>query len=173
PPDDDLSRDWLLRHGCAAALAVTLKERSSATVTLEFSEAKVTKCLQNYILSDRSINHSSNEVKTLVASFSAFLARSVAPPSSAKLLPPPYLRALVPALVNGTKEKNTIVRSSSESALVEVLWLRHGDDLQKECLETLEEGAREALSDVIVKVLRRVANQPEGKEEELDETVLT
>jgi hypothetical protein len=36
----------------------------------------------------------------------------------------------------------------------------------------LESGARDALSDVITKVLQRVANQPEGKEESIDNTLL-
>lgn len=40
-------------------------------------------------------------------------------------------------------------------------------------MNLLEIGARESLSDVITKVLRKVAIQPEGKEEELDDTLLT
>ena len=38
--------------------------------------------------------------------------------------------------------------------------------------QLLDSGARDALSDVISKVLQRVANQPEGKEETIDNTVL-
>lgn len=41
------------------------------------------------------------------------------------------------------------------------------------CLNLLDIGARESLSDVISKVLRKVANQPEGKEEDLDDTLIT
>jgi len=57
-------------------------------------------------------------------------------------------------LVNGTKEKNSAVKSSSESALVAVLHLRDVEDKsgQQKCLEVLDTGARDALSDVIVKV---------------------
>ena len=47
-----------------------------------------------------------------------------------------------------------------------MLHLREADKSgQTECLQVLDTGARDALSDVIVKVLQRVANQPEGKEE--------
>jgi hypothetical protein len=57
-------------------------------------------------------------------------------------------------LVNGTKEKNSAVKSTSESALVAVLHLRNAEDKsgQKKCLDVLDSGARDALSDVIVKV---------------------
>lgn len=37
----------------------------------------------------------------------------------------------------------------------------------------LDVGARESLSDVVSKVLRKVLSQPEGKIEELDDTLLT
>lgn len=41
------------------------------------------------------------------------------------------------------------------------------------CLSLLDAGAQESLTDVISKVLRKVANQPETKEEELDDTLVT
>jgi hypothetical protein len=37
----------------------------------------------------------------------------------------------------------------------------------------LDVGARESLSDVVSKVLRKIMSQTEGKEEELDDTLLT
>jgi hypothetical protein len=74
--------------------------------------------------------------------------------------------------VNGTKEKNSVVKANSELALVAVLHLRQGEEFQQKCMAMLDVGARESLSDVIGKVLRKIANQPEGKEEELDDTLL-
>ena len=44
-------------------------------------------------------------------------------------LSPEVLRVVVPALVMGTKEKNTMVRAASELAIVMLLRLRHGDQL--------------------------------------------
>ncbi len=38
-------------------------------------------------------------------------------------------------LVNGTKEKNSAVKSSSESALVAVIGMRTGQEGQKKCLQ--------------------------------------
>lgn len=37
----------------------------------------------------------------------------------------------------------------------------------------LDVGARESLSDVVSKVLKKILHQPEGKEEDLDDTLLT
>lgn len=45
--------------------------------------------------------------------------------------------------------------------------------LFQRCMNLLDIGARESLSDVISKVLRKVANQPEGKDEDIDDTLLT
>ncbi|CAH0604472.1 unnamed protein product [Chrysodeixis includens] len=69
----------------------------------------------------RSMNHSSNEVKQLMARASSMLGREA--PLGASGPGADVLRALLPALVNGTKEKNTYVRANAESALRAVLRL--------------------------------------------------
>ena len=43
----------------------------------------------------------------------------------------------------------------------------------QKCLDILDVGARESLSDVVNKVLRKILHQPEGKDEEIDDTLLT
>lgn len=68
------------------------------------------------------MNHSSNEVKQLLAQTVNFLVKS-----SEKTLPNNLVKAIIPQLVNGTKEKNTIVKANSEYALVAVLKLREDD----------------------------------------------
>merc|ERR1719361_580750 len=117
----------------------------------------------------KTLKHSSNDVKQLAAVVSAFLAKSIFDRkptiSDGGLLPPDLLRSLLPLLVNGTKEKNSTVKSCSESALVNILRLRQkGENGVKECLQILDGGAREALQDVITRVLLKAANQPEGRE---------
>ena len=82
----------------------------------------------------KMMNHSSNDVKLLVTSMATHLSKS-APVAAGELLPAPdFLRVLVPMLVNGTKEKNSAVKSSSETALVAVMAMRHGGEGQKKCL---------------------------------------
>lgn len=73
------------------------------------------------------MNHSSNEVKQLLATVCSMLAKTVPPQQMA----PELLRLLIPMLVNGTKEKNSYVKASSEFALVSVLRLRQGDETQQ------------------------------------------
>ncbi|PSN31349.1 eIF-2-alpha kinase activator GCN1, partial [Blattella germanica] len=200
---DDLPLDWTLRHGRSAALSVALKEAAAQIYTDDYKEKickvllaylmadrvpiamnGVRGCgylFQHLMLTSqplpqqllapfvRSMNHSSNEVKQLLARVCSFLAKTVPPQQMA----PEILRLLIPMLVNGTKEKNSYVKANSEFALVSVLRLRQGDETQQRCMNLLDVGARESLSDVISKVLRKVANQPEGKDEDLDDTLLT
>ena len=48
------------------------------------------------------------------------------------------------------------------------------DDQQfaQQCLQKLDSGAKESLQETMSKVLQRVAKQPEGKEEDIDNTFL-
>lgn len=70
------------------------------------------------------MNHSSNEVKQLTARAVSLVARDC---GAEVRWPPELLRAALPALVNGTKEKNTVVRANSEIALRAVLRLQQDD----------------------------------------------
>ena len=113
------------------------------------------------------MNHASNEVKQSAAAASIYLSKSMQ-----TRLPISVMKALVPLLVNGTKEKNTMVKANSEQALVCVLRLREPED--ETCaslLEQLDPGPRESLQDCIHKVLKRTLAQPEAKEEEFDDTL--
>ncbi|XP_021942062.1 eIF-2-alpha kinase activator GCN1, partial [Zootermopsis nevadensis] len=200
---DDLPLDWTVRHGRSSALSVALKEASPQIYTDDYKDKicrvllayltgdrvpiamnGVRGCgylFQHLMLTGqplpqqlltpfvRSMNHSSNEVKQLLATVCSMLAKTVPPQHMA----PELLRLLIPMLVNGTKEKNSYVKACSEFALVSVLRLRQGDETQQRCMNLLDIGARESLSDVISKVLRKVANQPEGKDEDIDDTLLT
>lgn len=195
------SEEWTLRHGCSVTLAVALKQAPERLLTEEWTDAVIATLIK-YLTADRvpivlsgvratgqflrymlqesdnlpqpllaafskCLNHSSNEVKQLVAQTCQWVCREPSRPT------PQLLRALVPQLVNGTKEKNSMVRASSEAALVSLLRLRGGSNSGlQECLAVLDTGAREALEDVHARVLRRVAQQPQPKEEEdLDDTV--
>ncbi|XP_013182147.1 PREDICTED: translational activator GCN1 isoform X1 [Papilio xuthus] len=200
------AEDWLLQHGRSCALFVALKESPQEIYREPFlervertllthlaSERAPVACnavrgigylarhllqhdrpLPHNLLSQfvRSMNHSSNEVKQLMARASALLGREAPLEACGGEL----LRALLPALVNGTKEKNTYVRANSELALRAVLRLPHDEHFHQKCLVLLEEGAREALSDVVARVLRRAhgdARDARDRDEDLDCTLLT
>ena len=63
----------------------------------------------------------SNDFKGLAPQILTYLGKSVS-----HALPADTLRMVVPMLVNGTKEKNTMIRVSSEFRLMALLRLGHG-----------------------------------------------
>ncbi|XP_012138450.2 lethal (3) 80Fj isoform X1 [Megachile rotundata] len=200
---NDTSVDWMLRHGRSAALFVALKESPTTiyndkekdrvcTVILSYLAADRVQIVMNgvracgylfqYLMNEarpipqqilspfvRSMNNNSNDVKQLLARVCIHLARNIPP----EKMSPELLKSLLPMLVNGTKEKNGYVKANSELALIAVLRLRQGEEEHQRCMAFLDAGARESLSDVVSKVLRKVLSQPEGKIEELDDTLLT
>merc|ERR1719384_874317 len=196
---DETSADWTVRHGRSATLAVLMAQ--SPVTTAPFKD-KVSKTILSHMSGDhvnivtngvrsagylildnvansissppeivtpfvRSMNHSSNDVKILVAQMISLLAKS-----QTSLLPTDLLKPIVPTLISGTMEKNSMVRSCSETALVDVLQLRKGPQGQSEVLVLLDTGARESLTEIISKSLTKLATQQEDKSTDLDDTLL-
>uniref|UniRef100_A0A6P7FRK7 EIF-2-alpha kinase activator GCN1-like n=1 Tax=Diabrotica virgifera virgifera TaxID=50390 RepID=A0A6P7FRK7_DIAVI len=200
---DDSSANNTLKEGRGSALTVALKEAavslwdeqyrakliqtllsqlSSQSVVI--NQIAIRSCgylLQFLLMSEepipsnllvpfvRAMNNNSNDVKQLLARVSFHLAKIIPP----EKMSADMLKMLIPTLVNGTKEKNTYVKANSEIALIALLRLKDGDSMLQKCLGILDAGARESLSDVVSKVLKKIMSQPEGKEEELDDTLLT
>jgi len=195
---DTNTLDWTVRHGRSAVLQVVLGS-SPKTV---FKEDTLIKTVLSHLSADRvpivsngvrsagyllahclqtgeslppeiltplvkTMNHSSNDVKVLVAQISSHLAHC-----QPGLLPHTMLKAILPMLVNGTMEKNSMVKSCSETALVDVLLMRKGPQGQNQALPLLDSGIRDTLNDIISKSLTKLATQPEGKEMVLDDTLL-
>ncbi|XP_043189397.1 eIF-2-alpha kinase activator GCN1-like isoform X4 [Amphibalanus amphitrite] len=199
--DDDAMLDWTVRHGRSAALYVALKSAPDQVLTEDW-EKKTARVIVNYMQSDRpplvmnglraagymlrhqlaagraagsplatplvrAINNNSNEVKQLSAQVVELLAVSREQP-----LPAELARLVIPMLVNGTKEKNTVVRTCAESALVAVLRLKEGEATQEEMLAMLDSGARDSLQEVISKVLRKDVTAVQ-QIRDLDETLIS
>lgn len=200
---EESNEDWTQRHGKLTALFVALKECPATVYTPEYevkicksiatnitsdkvpiasNAIRAAGYLFQYTMNQaiplpqivvtpfvRAMNHASNEVKQLLAKVCTYLAKVV----PADKTPAEFLRLLIPMLVNGTKEKNGYVKSNSEIALIAILRLRSGDETHQKCLQILDAGARDSLTEVVSKVLRKVAMLPAGKEEELDDTILS
>ncbi|KAG0719254.1 eIF-2-alpha kinase activator GCN1 [Chionoecetes opilio] len=92
--------------------------------------------------------------------------------SGGTLLPVEMAKPLIPMLVNGTKEKNQVVRSSAEMALIAMLQLKEGDQGSQVMLGALEAGGRDSLNEVITRSLRR-ATYISVTAAEIDPTLLT
>lgn len=200
---NDDTDDWTSKHGKSAALFVALKEAPSVVFVPKYETKLYKTITQNIVSEKvpiasnsiraigylfehcmvqglplpqaiippfvRAMNHTSNEVKQLLAKTCNYLAKVI----PAEKVPPELLKAIIPMLVNGTKEKNGYVKSNSEIALIAILRLRTGEETYRKSLQILESGARDSLSEVVTKVLQKVAVQPVGKEEELDDTLLS
>ncbi|KAK3760896.1 hypothetical protein RRG08_042111 [Elysia crispata] len=80
--------------------------------------------------------------------------------------------SLVPALVVGTKEKNTLVRTCCEGALLSILKLRHGEETYQAILSSLDSGMQDSLKEVVSRSVKKLAAQPESPVEEIDDTIL-
>lgn len=89
------------------------------------------------------------------------------------MIPVSILRSLVPLLVNGTKEKNSVVRVNSEQALVALFNLKDSDsNLLNKCIKCLDAGAAESLQDCVLKIRRNIS-KIDLKEEKFDDTLLS
>ncbi|XP_015788381.1 eIF-2-alpha kinase activator GCN1-like [Tetranychus urticae] len=200
--EDEPTSYWNRRHGQSVALRIALKEAPERMLKPEWEEKVVKHILaqlatdripvvcsgvkscayvflykipkddqlpQNLVSSfARCMNHANNEVKQTVANSSIYLTKNLPCP-----FPMSFLKTLVPLLVMGTKEKNTAVRSNSEQALVTVLKLRSDEECAQQLVAALDRGAKEVLQECISKTLKKVLAQPEPKEEQFDDTLLT
>ncbi|EDW83946.2 uncharacterized protein Dwil_GK13410 [Drosophila willistoni] len=197
------SDDPLVKHGFTIVLFVALKECPSEVLTPKLQDGIIANILGNissdkvpiacnairaatyllqHVLSSRgeipnsivvalsrAMNHTSNDVKQLVAKSCTHLSKSL----TADEINLEVMKYLVTMLVNGTKEKNGYVKSNSELALISILRLRTDDTTYSKTADILESGAKESLSEVVTKVLKKVAAQTPVKEEELDDTLQT
>ncbi|XP_033233061.1 eIF-2-alpha kinase activator GCN1 [Drosophila pseudoobscura] len=195
--------DMLIKHGHTVILFVALKECPNEVLTSNLNEKikknilcnivsekvpiasnairAATYLLEHTLLNKselpttiivalaRAMNHSSNDVKQLVAKSCTHLSKNL----TAEQIGADVLKYLVPMLVNGTKEKNGYVKSNSELALISILRLRTDDSTYSRISEVLESGAKDSLSEVVTKVLKRAAAQSVVREEDLDDTLQT
>lgn len=201
---EDFGEDWSLRHGRTAALFVALKEFPVAVYNSKYETKlckTLATCIQSdkltismngvrgicYLVQHcqneglpipvmvltpyvKSMNHISNEVKQLLAKTVIYLSKAVPEEKTS----PDLLKALIPMLVNGTKEKNGYVKSNSEIALVGILRLKNGDEVLQKTLQLLEPGARDSLNETVNKVLNRaLGTAGKDEEERIDDTILS
>ena len=74
----------------------------------------------------QGLKHDSNDVKQMIGQIVSYIMSEMSEPLDATVC-----KMMVSPLVMGTKEKNTVVRTNSEHALVSLLQLRKGDTYYK------------------------------------------
>jgi len=199
---DEQGCDWTVKQGKSATIFIVLQESPEVLYTDQY-KTKLIQVVLSYLASDRdgvacnglrcagllialtssqgevvpvdiltpftrSINHQSSEVKELLATLTSLIVRK-----HSSMLSQDLLKNFVVMLVNGTKEKNPSVKSSSELALVDLLHMRKGPSGQQRVLSIVDGGMRESLQEVITKSLGKVASQPDTGLPTVDHTLLT
>ena len=75
-----------------------------------------------YNITLQGLKHDSNDVKQMIGQLIAYITRD-----KSTTLDVSVCKIMVPALVMGTKEKNTLVKTNAELALIYLLQLRKGE----------------------------------------------
>lgn len=87
-------------------------------------------------------------------------------------LEPQAIKPILKALLDNTKDKNTVVRAYSDQAIVNLLKMRQGEELFQSLSKILDVASLEALTECNRRSLRKLASQPDSLEQ-VDDTVLT
>ncbi|XP_060559163.1 stalled ribosome sensor GCN1-like [Ruditapes philippinarum] len=197
--DTSSSVDWTLRHGRGTALSIAIKEAPDKIWTGRSDNVRKTvislteadriplctsgyRCLgyllsylikQNEIEKDlisslmKGLKHDSNDIKQMIGQIVSYIMSKTTEP-----LDPAVCKMMVSPLVMGTKEKNTVVRTNSEHALVSLLQLRKSDSYYKTVIAMLDSGMQDSVQEVMTKSLRKIASQPESPTDQMDDTIL-
>ena len=133
---DEAGLDWTVRHGRSSCLAVMMDQSATTVLTYQEKAVKIILSLMSadnvsvvangvraagYLIRHslqtsaappaeiitpflRCMNNSSNDVKILVSQMISLIARS-----QPALLRPELMKPIIPTLINGTMEKNSMV----------------------------------------------------------------
>ena len=101
-----------------------LEEEKNAIPPMFFTYQIICSSFYDYLL--QGMKHESNDVKQLIGQLVSHFTSSIDKP-----LDPSVAKLLIPSLVMGTKERNTLVKSNSEFALISLLQLRKDESYLK------------------------------------------
>ena len=122
--------------------------------------------LFTFLLYTQAMNGTLNDVKAAVAESTIWWA------NRRNEFDQTVIKNVVPMLVNGTKERNSAVRTNSEFALVAFLKLKHeNSSVLKYAEKILDQGAVDSLNDALAK-LKKVIAKADFKDERFDRTLL-
>ncbi|CAJ0577070.1 unnamed protein product, partial [Mesorhabditis spiculigera] len=114
----------------------------------------------------KGLNHQHLDVRRTV---SVVLGNVFA--AHAEPFPTDVLKTVVPALVNGSKESNSAVRSAAETALVHAFKLFKDKSVYEAYLETEKGGPRQSLEEVHDRTLKRIVKHNEYDLEKMNNII--
>lgn len=87
-------------------------------------------------------------------------------------LDPQAIKPILKALLDNTKDKNTVVRAYSDQAIVNLLKMRQGEEVFQSLSKILDVASLEVLNEVNRRSLKKLASQADSMEQ-VDDTILT
>ncbi|XP_023576671.1 eIF-2-alpha kinase activator GCN1 isoform X2 [Octodon degus] len=194
--------DWMVRHGRSLALSVAVNVTPCRLCTGRYSTDVQDMILSNAVADRIPIAvsgvrgmgflmkyHIETGAGLLPAKLSSLFIKCLQNPSSdirlvaEKMiwwankdpLPPLDHQAIKPilkALLDNTKDKNTVVRAYSDQAIVNLLKMRQGEELFQSLSKILDVASLEALNECNRRSLKKLASQADSMEQ-VDDTILT
>nr|XP_044631702.1 eIF-2-alpha kinase activator GCN1 isoform X2 [Equus asinus] len=194
--------DWMVRHGRSLALSVAVNVAPSRLCAGKYSSEVQDMILSNAMADRIPIavsgvrgmgflmkHHIETGGGQLPSKLSNLFIKCLQNPSSdirlvaEKMiwwankdpLPPLDLQAIKPilkALLDNTKDKNTVVRAYSDQAIVNLLKMRQGEEVFQSVSKILDVASLEVLSECNRRSLKKLASQADSTEQ-VDDTILT
>nr|XP_003478419.1 eIF-2-alpha kinase activator GCN1 isoform X1 [Cavia porcellus] len=194
--------DWMVRHGRSLALSVAVNVAPCRLCTGRYSTEVQDMILSNAVADRIPIAVSGVRgmgflmkyyIETgagqLPAKLSSLFVKCLQNPSSdirlvaEKMiwwankdplppLDPQAIKPILKALLDNTKDKNTVVRAYSDQAIVNLLKMRQGEELFQALSKILDVASLEALNECNRRSLKKLASQADSMEQ-VDDTILT
>uniref|UniRef100_A0A8C2VN10 GCN1 activator of EIF2AK4 n=1 Tax=Chinchilla lanigera TaxID=34839 RepID=A0A8C2VN10_CHILA len=194
--------DWMVRHGRSLALSVAVNVAPRRLCTGRYSTEVQDMILSNAVADRIPIAvsgvrgmgflmkyHIETGAGQLPAKLSSLFVKSLQNPSSdirlvaEKMiwwankdplppLDPQAIKPILKALLDNTKDKNTVVRAYSDQAIVNLLKMRQGEELFQALSKILDVASLEALNECNRRSLKKLASQADSTEQ-VDDTILT
>uniref|UniRef100_A0A8D1LFX3 Stalled ribosome sensor GCN1 n=1 Tax=Sus scrofa TaxID=9823 RepID=A0A8D1LFX3_PIG len=194
--------DWMVRHGRSLALSVAVNVAPSRLCTGKYSSEVQDMILSNAMADRIPIAVSGvrgmgflmkYHVETgggqLPAKLSSLFIKCLQNPSSdirlvaekmiwwankdpLPALDPQAIKPILKALLDNTKDKNTVVRAYSDQAIVNLLKMRQGEEVFQSLCKILDVASLEVLNECNRRSLKKLAGQADSTEQ-VDDTILT
>ncbi|KAF5929238.1 hypothetical protein HPG69_019259 [Diceros bicornis minor] len=194
--------DWMVRHGRSLALSVAVNVAPSRLCAGKYSGEVQDMILSNAMADRIPIAvsgvrgmgflmkyHIETGGGQLPAKLSSLFIKCLQNPSSdirlvaEKMiwwankdplppLDPQAIKPILKALLDNTKDKNTVVRAYSDQAIVSLLKMRQGEEMFQSLSKILDVASLEVLNECSRRSLKKLASQADSTEQ-VDDTILT
>ncbi|XP_034873016.1 eIF-2-alpha kinase activator GCN1 isoform X1 [Mirounga leonina] len=194
--------DWMVRHGRSLALSVAVNVAPSRLCAGRYSSEVQDMILSNAMADRIPIavsgirgmgflmkHHIETGGGQLPAKLSSLFIKCLQNPSSdirlvaEKMiwwankdplppLDPQAIKPILKALLDNTKDKNTVVRAYSDQAIVNLLKMRQGEEVFQALSKILDVASLEVLNECTRRSLKKLASQADSVEP-VDDTILT